>query len=89
MFVPQVQPHLTSFLTSWPGRPLSQRHLASESSTKTRVSAFPSWCPGLDPSSGSSPAVSREHGASPELVIGVLEVLPGKDHSWAGVDRQG
>lgn len=26
---------------------------------------------------------------SPELVIGVLEVLPGKDHSWAGVDRQG
>lgn len=27
--------------------------------------------------------------ASPQLVIGVLEALLGKDHSWAGVDRQG
>lgn len=26
--------------------------------------------------------------AAPELVIGVVEVLPGKDDSWAGVDRQ-
>lgn len=34
VFVPQVQPHLT-LLTSWPGRLLSQCHVASESSTKT------------------------------------------------------
>lgn len=82
------QPHLTYFLDPWPRRPLSWALWALESSARAQASTFPSWSWGWAPGRLSS-CEPRSMVASPQLVVRVREVLPGEDHSWAGVHGQG